>query len=124
MLELNGIKLQIGYTPENLNTLLAAYKITRASAYRHLGKARSNFDRYLLPVDDVQHITMNHKDWLKFMELVDQVKAKRLAELTEKKRKRDERRLKQAAHMMQVNQLRAQGKAGTLKDLREKVAAR
>ena len=123
MLELNGIKLNIGYTPENLNALLGAYKITRASAYRHLGKARSNFDRYLLPVDDVQHITMNHKDWLKFMELVDQVKAKRLAELTEKKRKRDARRLKQAAHMMQVNQLRAQGKAGTLKDLREKVAA-
>lgn len=122
MLELNGIKLNIGYTPENLNALLAAYKITRASAYRHLGKARSNFDRYLLPVDDERHITMTHKDWLKFMELVDQVKAKRLAELTEKKRKRDERRLKQAAHMMQVNQLRAQGKAGTLKDLREKVA--
>lgn len=122
MLELNGIKLQIGYTPENLNALLAAYKITRASAYRHLGKARSNFDRYLLPVGDECHITMTHKDWLKFMELVDQVKAKRLAELTEKKRKRDERRLKQAAHMMQVNQLRTQGKAGTLKDLREKVA--
>lgn len=122
MLELNGIKLQIGYTPENLNALLAAYKITRASAYRHLGKARSNFDRYLLPVGDERHITMTHKDWLKFMELVDQVKAKHLAELTEKKRKREQRRLKQVAHMMQVNQLRAQGKAGTLKDLREKVA--
>lgn len=122
MLELNGIKLQIGYTPENLNALLAAYKITRASAYRHLGKARSNFDRYLLPGSDERHITMTHKDWLKFMELVDQVKAKHLAELTEKKHKREQRRLKQVAHMMQVNQLRAQGKAGTLKDLREKVA--
>lgn len=122
MLELNGIKLNIGYTPENLNALLGAYKITRASAYRHLGKARSNFDRYLLPVDDAQHISMNHKDWLKFMELVDQVKIKRLEELTEKKRKREARRLKQAAHMMQVNELRKQGKAGTLKDLREKMS--
>lgn len=114
----NGIKLTVGYSPENLQALMTAYNIKKATVYRHIGRVRSHFERYLLPVSNDQHITMAHADWLKVLELIEQTKTEKVEQLRAAKRKRDTNRMRQAAHMMQVNELRKQGKAGTRSELK------
>lgn len=58
-----AILFQIGYTPNNLKKLIEVSGLSQKSFYEHLGKSRNAFGRYLLPVDDVNHVTMKHKDW-------------------------------------------------------------
>lgn len=54
---------QIGYTPNNLKRLIEISGLSQKDFYEHLGKSRNAFGRYLLPVDDANHVTMKHKDW-------------------------------------------------------------
>jgi hypothetical protein len=63
---------EYGYTPNNLKNLLAEHGLTQKEAYTFLGKGRNTFGRYLLDVDNKNHVSMSHKDWLKLLELVNQ----------------------------------------------------
>ncbi|WP_336040648.1 hypothetical protein [Acinetobacter calcoaceticus] len=61
---------EYGYTPNNLKALLAENNLTQKEAYTFLGKGRNTFGRYLLDVDNKNHVSMAHKDWIKLLELL------------------------------------------------------
>lgn len=58
---------ELGYTPNNLRVLLKDHQLTQKTAREVLGKARSTFARYLLEVNNPNHVTMAHADWLKLL---------------------------------------------------------
>lgn len=60
---------EFGYTPKNLRCLLVKNRLQQKDVYVHLGKSRNIFARYLLDVEDKNHVSMAHKDWLKVIEL-------------------------------------------------------
>ena len=59
-------QLEIGYTPNNLRYFLEKNGMTQKDAYEMLGKSRSAFQRHLHPVDNPNHCTMLHKEWVSF----------------------------------------------------------
>ena len=63
-------QLEIGYTPNNLKYFLEKNGMTQKDAYEMLGKSRSAFQRHLHPVDNPNHCTMLHKEWVSFLALI------------------------------------------------------
>ena len=63
---------ELGYTPHNLKTLLNKSGLKQKTVYQYLGKSRPAFERYLLSVEHEDHVSMNHRNWLKIIELVNE----------------------------------------------------
>jgi hypothetical protein len=65
---------EYGYTPNNLKNFLNEHNLTQKDAYTFLGKGRNTFARYLLEVDNKNHVSMAHRDWLQLLEIVNENK--------------------------------------------------
>jgi len=55
---------ELGYTPKNLRLILSENGLAQKEAYELIGKSRGVFSKYLLPADEKNHVSMNHRDWL------------------------------------------------------------
>lgn len=58
---------ELGYTPKNLRRLLEESNLTQKEAREIIDKGRNTFSRYLYDVDNHNHVTMAHSDWLKLL---------------------------------------------------------
>lgn len=59
---------ELGYTPQNLKSLIKNKGLTQKEVYEFLGKSRAVFSKYLLPVTAPHHVSMHHRDWLALVE--------------------------------------------------------
>lgn len=55
---------ELGYTPENLRRLLKQSNLSQKDAREIIDKGRNTFSRYLYDVDNHNHVSMAHVDWL------------------------------------------------------------
>lgn len=65
---------EYGYTPNNLKNFLKEHNLTQKDAYTFLGKGRNTFGRYLLDVDNKNHVPMTHRDWIQLLKIVNEHK--------------------------------------------------
>ncbi|HFC9456717.1 MULTISPECIES: hypothetical protein [Acinetobacter] len=61
---------EFGYTPENLRRLLSQSNLSQKDAREIIDKGRNTFSRYLYDVDNHNHVSMTHADWLTLLEYV------------------------------------------------------
>lgn len=59
---------EFGYSPHNLRLVLKSTGITQIYAGEIVSKARSTFSRYLLDIDNPNHVSMSHRDWSLLLE--------------------------------------------------------
>lgn len=59
---------EFGYSPHNLRLVLKITGITQIYAGEIVSKARSTFSRYLLDIDNPNHVSMSHRDWSLLLE--------------------------------------------------------
>lgn len=59
---------EFGYSPHNLKLVLKSAGVTQIYAGEIVNKARSTFSRYLLDVDNPNHVSMSHRDWSLLLE--------------------------------------------------------
>ena len=62
---------ELGYTPNNLKTILLKSGMTYEQVYTALGCSRRTFFYWLKPVDDDSHKPMHSKKWKEFLELME-----------------------------------------------------
>ncbi len=65
---------EFGYTPENLRRLLSQSNLSQKDAREIIDKGRNTFSRYLYDVDNHNHVSMTHADWLMLVEHVNKTK--------------------------------------------------
>lgn len=58
------LNAELGYTPKNLRRLLEESGLSQKEAREIIGKGRNTFSRYLYDVDNHNHVSMAHVDWL------------------------------------------------------------
>ena len=58
---------EFGYTPDNLRRLLDENNLSQKEAREYLAKGRTTFSRYLYDIDNHNHVSMSHRDWLKLV---------------------------------------------------------
>lgn len=64
------LNAELGYTPKNLRRLLEESGLSQKDAREIIGKGRNTFSRYLYDVDNHNHVSMAHVDWLTLINYV------------------------------------------------------
>lgn len=59
---------EFGYSPHNLRFVLKFTGVTQIYAGEIISKARSTFSRYLLDIENENHVSMSHRDWSLLLE--------------------------------------------------------
>ncbi|HFF4570497.1 TPA: hypothetical protein ACGC1F_001958 [Acinetobacter baumannii] len=68
------LNAELGYTPKNLRRLLEESGLSQKDAREIIGKGRNTFSRYLYDVDNHNHVSMAHVDWLTLINYVNALK--------------------------------------------------
>lgn len=65
---MDDYQAEFGYSPHNLRLVLKCTGVTQIYAGEIVSKARSTFSRYLLDIDNPNHVSMSHRDWSLLLE--------------------------------------------------------
>ena len=61
---------EYGYTPKNLKNLLKDSNLSTNEVLEIIGKSRNMLSHYMQDIDNKNHVSMSHKDWIKLVNAV------------------------------------------------------